>query len=102
VPAFDTLKTWGAEHGVSESSPEAWLANSKVHALIKKELEECAGKLKGFEEVRDFAMVAEDFTTENGMLTPSMKLKRKKVLEVHGALLDSLYTKKKSEKEARA
>jgi long-chain acyl-CoA synthetase len=94
VPAFDTLKAWAAENGVNDTAPDALVENAKVRALYKKELEEYAGKMKGFEEVKDFALVTEDFTTENGMLTPSMKLKRKKVLEVHGVLLNGLYTKR--------
>jgi len=41
--------------------------------------------------VRDFALVESDFTIENGMLTPSQKLKRRKVLEVYGDVLDRIY-----------
>jgi long-chain acyl-CoA synthetase len=34
---------------------------------------------------------AEDFTTDNGMLTPTLKLKRRAVLERYGQDLDALY-----------
>jgi long-chain acyl-CoA synthetase len=102
VPAFDSLKAWAQENGVAASSNEALIAHSQVRELFRKELAEYAGKVKGFEEVRDFALVTEDFSAENGMLTPSMKVKRKKVVEVHGAALDMLYAKKSQEKRASA
>ena len=40
--------------------------------------------------MQDFVL-AEDFTTDNGMLTPTLKLKRRKVMERYGADLDGLY-----------
>ena len=52
--------------------------------------------------MREFALVDQDFTTDNGMLTPSLKLKRRKVLEVYGNLLDGLYAKKSRPSEASA
>jgi long-chain acyl-CoA synthetase len=102
VPAFDSVKAWAGENGVTVTSDTALIADSKVRELFRKELAEYAGKMKGFEEVRDFALVTEDFTADNGMLTPSMKVKRKKVLEVHGAALEALYLKKSEEKRASA
>ncbi|MGH7281520.1 MAG: hypothetical protein ACRELY_08365, partial [Polyangiaceae bacterium] len=54
---------------------------------------------KGFESVQDFALIDKDFTTENGMLTPSLKLKRRAVLEKYGPMIDELYKKKKAEKK---
>ena len=95
----DAVKAWGAEHGVSESDPDKLLASSKVRQLFKKELEEHGAKFKGFEEVKDFALVSEDFTVDNGMLTPSLKVKRRKVVERYQSLLDGLYAKKKEKAE---
>jgi long-chain acyl-CoA synthetase len=57
---------------------------------------------KGFEEVRDFALIAQDFTTDNGMLTPSLKLKRRKVMETYGKVIDDLYASKQAKKAAQA
>lgn len=95
----DAVKAWGAENGVSESDPDKLLANPKVRQLFKKELEEHGAKFKGFEEVKDFALVSEDFTVDNGMLTPSLKVKRRKVVERYQSLIDGLYAKKKEKAE---
>ncbi len=101
VANVDAVKAWAKDNGVSESDPEKLLENPKVRALFKKELDTYGEKFKGFEEVRDFALVSEDFTTENDMLTPSLKVKRRAVLAKWGSLLDGLYTKKR-EKPAEA
>jgi len=89
------VKEWGRDNGVSDADPETLLANPKVRALFKKELEHHGEKFKGFEGVKDFALIAEDFTTENGLLTPSLKVKRRKVFERYESLIESLYAKKK-------
>ncbi|MDB4936664.1 MAG: Long-chain-fatty-acid--CoA ligase [Labilithrix sp.] len=95
VANVDAVKKWGADNGVSESDPEKLLANPKVQKLFKTELEHYGEKFKGFEGVKDFALIPEDFTPENGMLTPSLKVKRRKVVEVYQSVIDALYTKKR-------
>jgi long-chain acyl-CoA synthetase len=95
VANVDAVKKWGAENGVSESDPTKLLANAKVQKLFKTELDHYGEKFKGFEGVKDFALIPEDFTTENGMLTPSLKVKRRKVVEVYQPVIDALYAKKK-------
>lgn len=96
VPNFDAVQSWGAENGVSETDPKKLIANPKVRALFQAELDEWGKAFKGFEGIKDFDLIPEDFTTENGMLTPSLKLKRRKVVEEYQGVLDALYTKKKS------
>jgi long-chain acyl-CoA synthetase len=95
VANVDAVRKWGEENGVSETDPAKLLANAKVQQLFKAELETYGEKFKGFEGVKDFALIPEDFTAENGMLTPSLKVKRRKVVETYQPLIDSLYAKKK-------
>jgi len=78
------------------------LDDPKVRELLGKEIEKYSEKFKGFESVQDFAIIDSDFTTENGMLTPSLKLKRRSVLEKYAPLLDALYKKKAEAKAQRA
>jgi long-chain acyl-CoA synthetase len=95
VAAVDSVKKWGAENGVSETDTAKLLENAKVRALFTKELETYGEKFKGFEAVKDFALIGDDFTTDNGLLTPSLKVKRRKVVEKYQSLIDALYAKKR-------
>jgi long-chain acyl-CoA synthetase len=92
----DAVKAWAKENGVSaEGSSDALLENPKVRQLFKKEIDSYGEKFKGFEDVRDFALVSEDFSVDNGLLTPSLKVKRRKVVEKYQSLIDALYAKKR-------
>jgi long-chain acyl-CoA synthetase len=95
VANMSAVKEWARNNGVSETDPEKLLADSKVRGLFKTELDKYGEKFKGFEGIKDFALIHEDFTTENGLLTPSLKVKRRKVFEKYEALIESLYAKKK-------
>jgi long-chain acyl-CoA synthetase len=83
-------------------SDEAVLADLRVRSLFEKEVEHYAGAFKGFESIRDFALIADDFTVENGFLTPSLKVKRRKVLEVYGKLIDGMYARAKGGRQPSA
>ena len=99
VANMDAVKSWAKDEGVRAGNDDQLLADSKVRKQFSAEIAKYAEKFKGFEAVRDFALISEDFTQENGMLTPSLKVKRKKVLDRWSSTLDALYTKKK---DARA
>ena len=54
-------------------------------------LEIPSSEWKGYERVRDFVLLPEDFTQQNDMLTPSMKIKRRNVMARWGGNLEALY-----------
>ena len=95
------VQKWAANEGLGSLSGEALLENPKVRELFKKELDKHMAEFKGFEEVKEFAIIGEDFTTENDMLTPSLKVKRRKVMEKYGKTVEALYAKKR-DKSAQA
>jgi long-chain acyl-CoA synthetase len=94
------LQDWAGTNGVT-GDIESMLKNDKVRKRYTEEVKAYGDKFKGFEEIRDFALISEDFTQENGMLTPSLKVKRREVMKKWGPVLDALYGKKK-EKPATA
>ena len=94
----DAVKEWATTNGITVRDPESLLKEPKVRELFKQEIAKQAGQFKGFEDIRDFTLITKDFTTDNGMLTPSMKLKRRKVMEEYGKLIDALYTGKTKSK----
>ena len=58
---------------------------------IENYLENLNKSLSLVEKVKKFKLIKEEFTIENGMLTPTLKLKRKKILEKYKFDLDKLY-----------
>jgi len=76
-------------------SDDAVLADLRVRGLFEREIGTFAAAFKGYEGIRDFTLIAHDFTVEGGFLTPSLKVKRRKVLEVYGPLIEKMYAQGK-------
>ncbi len=88
VPDQAALADWSQDSG----TPLGDLTkNLQVSQLIMSEIDKYTSGFKSYERPRKLALVPEDFTTENGMLTPSMKVKRGEVVSKYGTLLEGLY-----------
>lgn len=88
VPDKEAVHQWAEERGLVIDDMSKSL---EVRELLRKEIEAHSADFKGYEKPREFAIVESDFTTSNGMLTPTLKLKRRNVTGKYGELLDSLY-----------
>ena len=87
VPDRLALATWAKDHGVNGDP----LEDASVRKLYADELDKHSTDWKGFERVRRFMLLSEDFTTANDMLTPTLKVKRRNVLKRYGDRIQSLY-----------
>jgi long-chain acyl-CoA synthetase len=91
VPNLDTLKEWARAQGIGDKGDEELIANERVQAKMKEELDRVSVDFKGYERVRKFVLVAEDFTLANDMLTPKLSVKRRNVMQKWGKELERLY-----------
>ena len=75
--------------------PSEIIKDPKIIELIKQDMinQENAAKLTGFEKVKKFELMTEDFTPENGLLTASMKLKRNLCKIKFQDLISKMYQK---------
>jgi long-chain acyl-CoA synthetase len=80
-----------AEQGVHFTSNEAMVAHSAVRSLIDAEVKRLTIHLAQYETIKRFALLAEDFTFDNGSLTFTLKLKRRVVEEHYRDVIESLY-----------
>ncbi len=62
-----------------------------VKELIGKEIERLNKDLARFEQVKKFTIIPEDFSVENDMLTPTLKLKRKNIIARYKEAIDAMY-----------
>ncbi len=91
VVDVEALMRWAKQQGVNTEDIRTLLSDSKVNELYKQEVSTRLMGSKHYEKIKRFALIAEDFSTENGMLTPSLKLKRRVVLARFGDMLHTLY-----------
>ena len=85
VPA---IRQWAEAEGLSIHDPAQ---DDRVAELLHREIEARVQAFKPFERPQKFFLVTEELTPENGMLTPTLKVKRRRVLERWGAEIDRLY-----------
>ena len=85
------VAAWAKKRGVSELDNASLSQNEAVKDLIWKELEKVNAEIADYERVKKFEIVPEDFTVENGMLTPTFKVKRPVVKKVYADMLEGMY-----------
>ncbi len=91
VPDFAYLKQWAQEQGIDTSDTRTLLANEQVRELFVVEINRAQSNIKRYERVRDFVLEDDEFSPDNGLLTPSLKIKRRAVLAKYGDQIDDLY-----------
>ena len=67
------------------------VSDEEVYAFLKPRIEKVNAELPSYQTLKDFAVVREPLTVENGFLTPTLKVKRKKVYEAYGDRMQALY-----------
>ncbi len=94
VPDFEYLEKWAADNGLDTADLDALLRDARVRELYKTEINRAQSGIKQYERVRNFVLDNEEFTPENGLLTPSLKIKRRAVMAKLGTEIDNLYESK--------
>lgn len=82
------VRTWAAERRITIDDVTR---DPRVQQLIVDELERLSTSFRNFEVPRRVRLIREDFTTDNGLLTPTLKLKRRNAESRYGVALDELY-----------
>ena len=90
VPDADFLKSWAHENG-KPAALAALREDRELRGAIERAIERVNGELSGIERVRRFILAEEPFTVDNGMMTPTLKIRRHVIREKYGPALDALY-----------
>lgn len=90
-PNFGPLEEWARENEIPFTSRDELIANPKVQALYEGIVEGINGNLARFEKLKRVLVVADEFTPENGSMTPTMKLRRRVIEDRYKKQIDELY-----------
>jgi long-chain acyl-CoA synthetase len=90
VPDPDFFLEWASAN--NKSGDLAVLVDDKdFNAVIQAVMDRVNGSLSVIEKIRRTRLTAEPFTIENELMTPSLKIRRHKINEIHGEALEKLY-----------
>ncbi|MGD0136931.1 MAG: AMP-binding protein, partial [Bryobacteraceae bacterium] len=90
-PNFGPLEEWARENNVAFASRAELVANPKTQALYEGIVDGINGNLARFEKLKRVMLVADEFTIDNGVLTPTLKLRRRVIEERYKKQIDELY-----------
>ena len=91
VPEFVGLKKWAEKNGVNAQDLNTLIENKKVQTLFDHEIERINEQFGNWEQVKAFRLLPRAFAIADGEITPTLKLKRKKIMENWKGKVDDIY-----------
>ena len=92
-PSFDFIKEWAKRKNINVGITNAEIAsNPDVIARIEKEVEKFNEKFGNWEKIKRFELTPDIWSIDGGHLTPTLKLKRKIVMEKYKDLYQKIYS----------
>ncbi len=91
VPNYNELKNYAEENDISSASGSELLKDKQINKLFENLLRTVSRQLATHEKVRKFLLIPEQFSIENGQLTPTLKLKRRAISSKFEKEINSLY-----------
>lgn len=93
----DALPGWLQSKGIDPMTPAEAAKDDRVLARIQKAVDRANTAVSRAESIRAFRVLDGDLTIDNGMLTPSLKVKRARVLDTYGDVIEELYAAKRAD-----
>jgi len=95
VPDFESVRMKARDLGIQESEfSDADLVNmDDVQSLFHSAFNAYNRNASAHEKIRNFHLIAEPFSVDQGTLTPTMKLKRKTITDRYEGEIDEMYAK---------
>lgn len=91
VPCFESLEEHAKQFNIEYKDRVELLKHTEIIQLFEKRLEKLQKELPSFEQVKKFTLLPEAFSTKMNEITPTLKLKRKVILERYHKQIEEMY-----------
>lgn len=91
VPDFSFLKDWCIKHEIKFTQNEEMINLKDVKDRLTKEVQKINGFFGDTEKVKRFKFIADEWSTANGILTPTLKVKRSVILDRYKDVIAKMY-----------
>ena len=90
-PQYDFLKSWCSRKGIDWTSPAEMIADPRIIARFQREIDATNAQFGQWEKVKKFALTPDVWSIAAGHVTPTLKLRRKPILQRYAGLYEGLY-----------
>jgi len=91
VPDFERLGLWAAEHGLENNDRARLLGEVTVRELLERETLGRLTDLAQYERPKKIALLTEEMTVDGGLLTPTLKIRRRMAEQRFRDAIEALY-----------
>ena len=91
IPSFSDLKAWCAEEKIPYTTNAEMIQNPEVLKRFAKEVNELNKGLGETEKIKKHVLLADEWNIGNGLLTPTLKIKRKVVTAKYKDVIDKMF-----------
>lgn len=91
-PNIEYITQWLDNKGIKTNSLQEACKEISLLEAIQKDIDEHNEKFGAWEQIKRFELIPEEWSIDEGHLTPTMKLKRKVVKEKYNSIIEKMYT----------
>ncbi|MEG9531356.1 long-chain fatty acid--CoA ligase [Mannheimia indoligenes] len=91
VPCFDSLEEYAKKFNIHYQDRLELIKNAEVVKMFEQRINELQKDLASFEQIQKFTLLSQAFTTKMEEITPTLKLKRKVILERYKEQIEQMY-----------
>ena len=92
VPSFQQLERWAAKKGIKTDSHAELLQNQDIQGLYKQILDKYNQYFSHIEQIKKFELLPHEWTVSGGELSPTLKVKRKVIMQKYMDLVEKIYS----------
>ena len=92
VPDRAALASLAEKFNIDKDAEGEWLQHASIQEIIWSDILKINNRFGKWEQVKAFSIVQEPFSIDRGEITPTLKLKRKKIMERYKHLVDGMFS----------
>jgi len=96
VPQFEILERWAKNKGIETLENKELVNHPEVIKLFDDIISKINLKFPRYEQIKKYHLLSNNFSVETGELTPTLKMKRRVILEKYKHIIDSFYKSNES------
>ncbi|OOF60274.1 AMP-dependent synthetase/ligase [Rodentibacter myodis] len=93
VPCFDSLEEYAKQLNIKYQDRMELIKNSEILKMFEQRINVVQKELAHFEQVKKFTLLSQAFSIKLGEITPTLKLKRKVIMERYRKQIEAMYNK---------